>query len=202
MMRKKLPDQLVDELLTGAKTEEEIVETLRVSPEPLYGLRRFGRAKRAPSDRSQPLRPDEVAPGSDDPPVAAHQPVCCFVSGNEARFSRQEDSGSSRIEAERDNGLGESGIGEGHELLGGAKHDRLVARKAPETPDRASYDLFGWPRAQQNDTRRELRSSGASAVGTSRRAAVTKPGSERMNSSSRTNRTSLTVTASTAVKRA
>ena len=97
---------------------------------------RFRAAKRAPSDRSQPLRPNEVAPRSDDPPVAAHQPVCCFVGRNEARFSRQEDFGTSRIEAEPDNGLGESGLGEGQELLGLAEEDRLVAGKTPETPDR------------------------------------------------------------------
>jgi hypothetical protein len=62
--------------------------------------------------------------------------VRCFVGRNEARFSRQEDFGTSRIEAEPDNGLGESGLGEGQELLGRAEDDRLVADETPETPDR------------------------------------------------------------------
>jgi hypothetical protein len=64
--------------------------------------------------------------------------VRCFVGRSEARFGRQEDFGPSRIEAEPDNGLGESGLGEGQELLGRAEEDRLVAGETPETPDRAS----------------------------------------------------------------
>jgi len=116
-----------------------LVGTVRVRPEVLCGLRgRFRAAKRAPSDRSQPLRPNEVAPRSDDPPVAAHQHACCVVGRNEARFSRQEDFGTSRIEVEPDNGLGESGLNEGQELLGRAEDDRHVAGEAPETPDRAN----------------------------------------------------------------
>src|SRR3954453_1750617 len=110
---------------------------------------------RSPSDRSQPLRPDEVAPRSDDAPVAAHQSVRCFVGRNEARFSRQEGLDTSPIEAEPDNGLGESGLVEGQELLGRAEEDGLVAGKTPETPDRASQDFFGWPRAQQDGAARE-----------------------------------------------
>src|SRR3954469_14154544 len=115
------------------------LRTVRVSPEALWGRPgRFRVAKRARSDRPQPLRPDAVALRSDDPPVAAHQPPCCFVGRNEARLSRQEDRGTARIEAEPDNGLRESGLGEGQELLGRAEDDRLVAGKTPETPDRAS----------------------------------------------------------------
>jgi hypothetical protein len=83
--------------------------------------------------------------------------VCCFVGRNETRFSRQEDCVTSRIEAEPDNGLGESGLGEGQELLGRVEDDRLVAGETPETPDRASEDFFGWPRAQQNGAAREAK---------------------------------------------
>src|SRR3954469_3479370 len=130
--------------------------TARVTPEVLCGLRgRTRAAKRARSDRSQPLRPDAVARRSDDPPVAAHQPLRCFVGRNEARLGRQEDRGTCRIESESDNGLGESGLGEGQELLGRAEDDRLVAGETPETPNRGSQDFFGWPRAQQNGAARE-----------------------------------------------
>jgi hypothetical protein len=64
--------------------------------------------------------------------------MCCVVGRNEARFSRQADFGTFRIEAEPDNGLGESRLGEGQELLGRAEDDRLVAGETPKTPDRAS----------------------------------------------------------------
>jgi hypothetical protein len=78
-----------------------------------------------PSETYKPPRPDLTTPPGSRP-------------RNEARFSRQEDFGTSRIEAEPDNGLGESGLGEGQELLGRAEDDRLVAGETPETPDRAS----------------------------------------------------------------
>jgi hypothetical protein len=80
-----------------------------------------------------------------------------LVGGDEAGFSRQEDLGTSLIESESDNGLGESGLGEGQELRGRAKDDRLVAGETPETPDRTSQDFFRWPRAQQNGAAREAK---------------------------------------------
>jgi hypothetical protein len=107
------------------------------------------------AERSR-LTPPAFRPATRTPVVAAHQPGCCFIGRNEARFGRQADLGTSRIDAEPDNGLGESGLGEGQELLGRAEDDRLVAGETPETPDRAGEKFFGWPRAQQSGAAREV----------------------------------------------
>jgi hypothetical protein len=102
--------------------------------------------------------------------------VSCFVGRNEARFSRQEDFGTSRIEAEPDNGLGESGLGEGQELLGRAEEDRLVAGKTPETRSR-QLGVLRVAARQQTAPRVKSRTSGASTVGTSSRPVAAKRGS-------------------------